>query len=235
MKGMNGAIILAAGTGERMGGADKAFVPLLHRPMLEYSLSAFDSCPDIGAIVIVVREALSEKARALVSALAPTTPTIVVTGGTRRQDSALAGLQALPRETEVVAVHDAARPLVTPELVSLCVASARATGSGVAARRSVDTIKECAPGTNRVVRTPDREDFWTAGTPQAFLRKPLEEALELAASSEWTVTDDASAMELAGREVRLVEWSRMNIKVTFPEDVAVAEAALAAGASTGSR
>ena len=223
---MDGAVILAAGRGERMGGADKALVRLMHRPMLEYSLSAFDECPDIGAIAIVVREQMAERIRELVAAFAPRTPVTVVTGGARRQDSAMAGLRALPSGTGIVAIHDAARPLVTPELISLCLASARATGSGVAARKAVDTLKECLPGTNRVLRTPDRGNLWTISTPQAFRMDYISAALSLAASSGDTVTDDATAMELAGHEVRLVEWNPANIKVTFPEDIAMAEAAL---------
>lgn len=230
---MVGAVIVAAGSGVRMGGVDKAFIQLAGRPVVAYSLLAFAKCDEVAAMALVVREQLLGMARELVESLGLGRRVAVTAGGAARSDSVLAGLDALPPSTDIALVHDAARPLVTPELISACIASARRHGSGVAARRSTDTLKECGPGSTEVLRTLDRSRIWAVQTPQAFGADMLRKALRRVADEGLEATDDASAVEMCGGEVRLVEWNAPNLKLTFPEDVAVAEALLGASKAIG--
>ncbi len=220
---MTGAIILAAGKGERMGNVDKAFLSLGPKPMVAYSLLAFENCQDIDFIILVVRRERAEAAKEMAKMFGISKLAKIATGGSRRQDSVKAGLAALPPECSTVVVHDSARPLVTGELISLCVASARKTGSGVAARKIVDTVKECDKGL-KVIRTIDREKLWAVETPQAFSTALLREAIAKVAETKAVVTDDAGAVELLGQPVHLVEWKKPNIKVTVAEDLQVVSA-----------
>ena len=223
---MTAAIILAAGRGERMGAnVDKAFLNLGPRPLVACSLLAFEACADIGAIVLVVRQDRFEAARELCRTLGVSKLFSVVDGGPRRQDSVLSGLAALPPEAELVAIHDAARPLVTPELIAATVASARETGSGVAARKVVDTIKVVADN-NVAVSTLDRSNLWAVETPQTFRTKLIRRAYEAVSDAGQTVTDDAGALEFIGEKARLVDWRKPNLKVTVVEDLAIAESLL---------
>ena len=223
---MTAAIILAAGRGERMGAnVDKAFLNLGTRPLVAYSLLAFEACSDIGAIVLVVRRNCLEVARELCRTLGISKLFDLVEGGSCRQDSVLAGLAVLPPEVELVAVHDAARPLVTPELIAATVASARETGSGVAARKVVDTIKVVADN-NVAVSTLDRSNLWAVETPQTFRTKLIRRAYEVVSNAGQTVTDDAGALEFIGEKARLVDWRKPNLKVTVAEDLAIAESLL---------
>lgn len=225
---MTGAIILAAGKGERMGNVDKAFLSLGPKPMVAYSLLAFENCPEIIHIVLVVRRERVEAAKGLAKMFGISKLLRIVPGGARRQASVAAGLAALPPETATVVIHDAARPLVTSELVSLCVASARKNGSGIAARKVVDTVKEC-DRSMRVARTVNRDRLWAAETPQAFSAETIRRAIAQANADKAVVTDDAEAVERLGEAVHLVEWKQPNLKVTVVEDMQVAAALLTRG------
>ena len=222
---MVGAVILAAGKGERMGGVDKAFATVAHLPMLAHSLLAFERCRDIDAIVVVAREGLLGRAREIAAEHGIAKFRAAVAGGAERQASSLAGIRALP-EADIVAVHDAARPLVTDALISKCVAFARACGSGVVARRVRDTIREAAP--SGAFRLLDRNRLWAAETPQVFARAALLAALESAEEAGASLADDAAAIERTGGGITLVEWNEPNLKVTVEEDLRVADALLAA-------
>ena len=220
---MTAAIILAAGRGERMGGkVDKAFIGLGPRPIVAYSLLAFEACPDVEAIILVVRGDRIASSRELCDELGISKIFAVVDGGSRRQDSVRAGLAALPPEAEVVAIHDSARPLVTPGLIAATIDSARKTGSGVAARKIVDTIKVVTDG-NVVASTVDRTNLWAVETPQTFRSELIRHAYDAVAEAGITVTDEAGALEFIGENARLVEWGKPNFKVTVPDDLAVAE------------
>ncbi len=220
---MIAAIILAAGRGERMGGkVDKAFIGLGPRPIVAYSLLAFESSHEIEAIVMVVREDRVESSRKLCQELGISKLLAVVDGGSRRQDSVRAGLAALPIETDIVAIHDSARPLVTRELIAATIDSARKTGSGVAAHKVVDTIKVVTEG-NVAASTLDRSNLWAVETPQTFDTDLIRRAYDAVFKAELTVTDDAGALEILGERARLVESRKPNFKITVPEDLAVAE------------
>jgi len=199
-------ILAAAGRGERLGtDVPKAFALCAGRPLLEWSLEVLESACD-RVVVAVPPDRTGAPDR--------------VAGGDSRSESVRAALRAAP-EARIAVVHDAARPLVTRELVEACVAAARVS----------DTIKE-AGADERVTRTLDRGMLWAVQTPQAFgadaLRKALEEADDTTLAA---ATDDASLVEAAGGSVRVVEALPDNIKVTSELDLRVAEALLRARAA----
>lgn len=223
---MTTAIIVGAGRGERMGAnTDKTFLSLGPRPLVAYSMMAFEACPEIRQIVLVVRRDRIEAAKNMAQMFGISKLRAVVAGGAHRQDSVRKGLAELPPETRYVTIHDAARPLVTPNLISETVKCAHQHGSGVAGRRMVDTVKlvEKAP---IISRTVDRDQLWTVQTPQTFRLDLLLQAYTRLAETGAVVTDDAAALEQIGVPVRLVEWAPVNLKVTIAEDLAVAAALL---------
>ncbi len=146
-------------------------------------------------------------------------------GSAERQDSVGNGLKACESRTEIVAVHDGARPLVTPALIESTIASARAFGTGIAATKVVDTIKE-ANEDKTVVRTVDRTRLWAVQTPQTVTFRLLRDAYAKVFEKKIVVTDEAAAVELIGEKVHLVETPFLNLKVTTPSDLGIAEALL---------
>ena len=209
------ALVLAAGSGQRMGlSCNKVLAELCGKPVLWRAARAFDGLMD--GLVVVAREA----ELSAVAALLP--EAIVVAGGVTRQRSVLNGLYALPEGADIVLVHDGARPLVTRDIIRRCIESARAHGSGVAAVPVKATVKRAGPD-GRVVDTPARASLYEAQTPQAFCAPALRAAIEALEARGETATDDAAAMEAAGESVRLVEGAYTNIKLTTPEDLAMAE------------
>ncbi len=211
------AIVVAAGEGRRFG-SPKQFALLGGRPVLEWSLAAFQDHPRIGEIVLVLRdEALGARYVSRFGKI-----TAAVKGGARRQDSVQAGFLRLDRRrTDIVLVHDGARPLVSDGLIRRIVREAAAHGAAVPALPVEDTIKEGAEG--RVVRTVERAGLFRAQTPQGFAFDVLDEALRRAAEDGFSGTDDASLVERLGRTVALVEGDPRNIKITTLADLAWAE------------
>lgn len=204
-----------------MGGTDKLLVPVGGRPLITHTLRAFEACAAVAQVVVVLSPANAEAVLPLLRPFAKVTRTCG--GGPRRQDSVRNGLYSLAA-CEWVVVHDGARPLVTPGIISHGLAMARETGAAAAAVPVVDTLK-AAREDGRVIRTVPRDGLWAVQTPQVFRYDLL-----LAAHERITddVTDDCAMLELAGRAVRLYEGSRHNFKVTTPEDVLVADALLRA-------
>lgn len=222
---MNFGIIVAGGKSERMGpNVDKVFLSLGTRPVLAYSLIAFEKCPDIDGIVLVVRKDHVESARSMVQIYGCHKVRKVVAGGAKRQTSVANGLAALDLDGEdvgIVAVHDGARPCVTPDLISATIASAKRYGSGVAACKINDTIKQVDKG-RTVSKTVDRTKLWAVQTPQSFKLEILRKAFESVRRRRLTITDEAAALEAARQEVRLVPSSWSNMKVTEPDDLVLA-------------
>lgn len=214
------AIVVAAGRSERMRGTDKIFVPLAGRPLLAWTLAAFQRCDAIDAVVLVASADAFARASVLVREWRFTKVDAVVAGGAHRQASVRAGLDAAPAADRVV-VHDGARPLLTPELVIQTLHAANDTGAALCGLPARDTVKRVLGA--RVVETYDRDAIWLAQTPQAFDRALLAEAH---ARADGAATDDAALVEAMGREVRIVEGASWNIKVTTPEDLVIAEALL---------
>jgi 2-C-methyl-D-erythritol 4-phosphate cytidylyltransferase len=220
-----GAIIVAAGRSERMGGVIKPWAPLVgsdgqSRPLLAYPLRVLGNLESIDEIVVVVSPDAVAQARDLAASEELHVNCTVVPGGVRRQDSVRAGLDALDECTAVV-VHDGARPLVTPELIERGIDAAMETGASCCAIPAPDTVKE-ADG-RVVTRTLERSKLWLAQTPQVFGYDLLMKAHEAFIGD---ATDDAAMVEALGVEVRLFEGSSRNMKVTTQDDLALVQALL---------
>ena len=217
------ALLLCAGRGERLGHeADKALVLLGGRALFTWSLEALQRCPAVEGVV-VVGDAVTLRAAAVAAGLTEARVVAWTAGGRERQDSVARGLAALPREYDVVAVHDCARALVTPEVIGRVIADAAMHGAAIAAVPLEDTLKLGALGV--IERTVPRAGLWRAQTPQAFRRDTLERAHAEACG---TATDDAALAEAIGVRVHLTEGDPMNFKITRPRDLELAEACLAA-------
>ena len=221
------AIVVAAGRGERMAGADKIFGPLTGdcgKPALAYCVDALETSPHVAAIVLVVSRRAVRATRRLAADSGWSKVARVCEGGGRRQDSVAAGLRTLgASDPEWVIVHDGARPFVTPELVARGLRAAQRTGAASASVPVTDTIKRVDAG-GFATDTLDRAALRAVQTPQMFRRDLLAEAHARAVGE---FTDDAGMVESIGGRVRLFEGSRDNIKLTTPEDYAVAGAILA--------
>ena len=222
-------IIVAGGSGERFGDPrGKQFVELCGLPMLAWSLVAADLCPSVAEIVIVCAEnRLSTVRDDVLSRITLTKPVTLAPSGATRQESAYSGLRAASALLELVAIHDAARPLVDPELVERALACVRTDASldgAILAVPCTSTLKVVSGTT--IVSTPARDLYWEAQTPQVFRREALMAANRRATREGIQGTDDASLVERAGGTVAVVESTRDNIKITLPEDLALAEAAL---------
>jgi 2-C-methyl-D-erythritol 4-phosphate cytidylyltransferase len=228
-------LLLASGSSSRMraGGVEerKVWLPLAGRTVLEHALLAFEAVAEVVEIVVAVHPDDLARAAALQGRAAR--PVRVVAGGAARMDSAGAALAAVQASSTLVAIHDAARPLVQPAVVARVLAAAAEHGAAIAARRVHDTIKRSLDG--RLEReTLDRESLWAAQTPQAFERARYASLVARAAAEGWTPTDDAALWERWVGPVRLVDGGSGNIKLTTREDLLLAEAMLAArGAGQG--
>jgi 2-C-methyl-D-erythritol 4-phosphate cytidylyltransferase len=213
-----GAIIVAAGRGERMGGVDKMFALLGGRPVLARVIDTFEKCDSVDQIVVVVSPQNLEKCQQLVIEQGWSKVTEVCPGGERRQDSVAGGLGRLDHCHWVI-IHDGARPLVTEDLIDRGLMEARVTGSTIAAVPVTDTIK--LSGDDMIVlRTPLRRNLWAVQTPQVFRFDIIAKAYQLAKGE---VTDDAALVEQLGYEVKLYMGAYDNIKITTPDDLILAE------------
>ena len=203
----------------------KVLQPILGRPMLAYTLSPFQSSHRISSVVLVVgRDEIGQVER-LVAEGGFTKVVAVVPGGDTRQESVRLGLEAVPSAAPLVAIHDGARPLVTEDIIHRTLDAAAEHGAAVAAVRAVDTVK-LADESDFVQCTPPRERAWVIQTPQTFRTDLIREAHRRAAEEGFVGTDDASLVERLGYPVKLVEGSRENFKVTYPEDFTAAERVL---------
>ena len=222
---MTTAIIVAAGKSERMGaGTDKAFLSLGNKPVVAWSLLAFERCPDVDRIVLVVRKEQQVAAKAVARMFGISKLIAIVPGGNKRQESVQAGLAACDVDTRQVVVHDGARPCVTPDVISEVVKLAKRVGAATVGRRITDTVKRVEKGT-AVAGTENREKLWAVQTPQAFQFRVLANAYKALGKNE--VTDDCQAVELAGETVRIYENRAPNFKITTVEDLQIANALLA--------
>jgi 2-C-methyl-D-erythritol 4-phosphate cytidylyltransferase len=220
-----GVAIPAAGSGRRMGGVRKPFVELAGEPILLRSLRPFLDHPMVVAVVVALGE---EDLLHPPSWLAEAHPKVhLVRGGASRGESVLAALEALPSTVEVVAVHDAARPLVTRAIIDRCLEKVGPDRGAVAGWPAVDTLKEVDAG-GRIVGTPARDRIWHAQTPQIFPRDLIQRAYREAARCGMAETDDAALVERMGGQVVMVPGSPSNLKITLPGDLALAEVLLRA-------
>ncbi|HEY8185563.1 MAG TPA: 2-C-methyl-D-erythritol 4-phosphate cytidylyltransferase [Pyrinomonadaceae bacterium] len=223
---MNVAIIAAAGQGTRMAGQrPKQLLELAGVPIIFHTLKAFEQCDEIQQIIVVMTPEEIAGFRSLAEKNDLRKIKAVVPGGTTRADSVLQGLNVVEEaNVEIVAVHDGVRPFVTPDEIARTVQAAKLEGAAILVSAPVDTIKEVRDGT--VVRTLRRGELRNALTPQCFTYKLLRRAYEEADVSDSELTDESSLVERLGVRIVTVEGSSRNIKITRPEDIAIAEALL---------
>lgn len=210
------AIILAAGSSSRFG-TDKLLAPLAGRPLLRYTLEVIEACVVINDTILVVSPERVDEFGALARDWGLTKLRQTCVGGRRRQDSVFNGLKAT--DSIWVVVHDGARPLVTPSLIDRCLLAAAETGAAICGFPVADTLKAVSSD-GRIEHTVPRSEVWAAQTPQVFRRDLLFAAHELVMED---VTDDAAMLERIGHPVRIVEGAPWNLKVTQPDDLALAE------------
>ena len=214
------AVIVAAGSSQRMG-QDKLAMVVGGMTVLERTLHAFQDCETVHEIVVVTRADRMEDIAALRELCGITQMTKVVEGGSTRVGSSLAGVMAADKRATLIGIHDAARPLITPALITAVYETAQQCQAAAPTLPLKDTVKEIKDGL--LIRTPPREGLAAVQTPQVFQADLIRGALLSATEQKLPITDDCSAVEAMGLAVTAVEGSEENIKITTPLDVALAE------------
>jgi 2-C-methyl-D-erythritol 4-phosphate cytidylyltransferase len=218
---MTSAIIVAAGSSSRMG-FNKLLADLCGLPVIVRAVEAFETCEDIDEIIVVasdeVREVLAKH----------TLPKLkrVVSGGTERHLSVWEGLRAVSPQSDIVAVHDGGRPLISPDQISKCIAVARNKRAVACARPVTETLKRCDDSA-KITNSIERKNAWIMETPQVFDHELLTTAYEHVLGNALTVTDEVSAVQALGESVYVVENATPNPKITYPQDLELAASLLA--------
>tara|TARA_B100000446_G_scaffold145134_1_gene138479 strand:+ start:269 stop:961 length:693 start_codon:yes stop_codon:yes gene_type:complete len=220
------AIIPAGGQGTRMGGTiPKQFLTLGGKPILHYTLRTLQESGLIDSLVLVVPEKELESARADWLERPPVVKQVVV-GGEKRQDSVFNGYQALPTDTDIVLVHDGVRPFLSKGMIHETIHVAGKFGAAITAIPVHDTLKQ-VDVSGLVQRTVERDGLWRVQTPQAFRYDLLGEAFRKAQADSFYGTDEGALIENLGQEVRVVNGSEWNLKITRPEDLEMGESIVA--------
>jgi 2-C-methyl-D-erythritol 4-phosphate cytidylyltransferase len=215
------AIIVAAGDSRRMG-FDKLFAAIAGKPVIAHTISAFECANSVNGIIVVAREDRHDEIKTMAGDENFKKVRSIIPGGKYRQDSVRAGLEHLDSATRWVAVHDAARPLVTPEQIE-CVFQQCASHAAAALAEPVNDTLKRADSNLLVSASVDRDQLYAMQTPQVFERQLIEEAYRAVYAENISVTDEVSAVERLGCEVVLVLNDDFNFKVTYPRDLPVAE------------
>lgn len=219
---MNTAIIVAAGSGERFGSdIPKQFIEIHGKPVIVHTIERFQDAPSVDAIILVLSENRVEEFGSLRDRYSKLSK--IVSGGSSRAESVLNGLNAVEENCEIVAVHDGARPMVSVDEIERTIGKARETGAACLVAAVTDTIKSITAG--EITATLDRTKLRRALTPQAFRLDLLKQAYSLSEFDE-TATDECYLVEKLGHPIAIVEGSSVNIKITHPEDLMLAEALL---------
>lgn len=218
-----GIIITGGKADEFAEGVDTAFLTLASKPVLTYSLTAFERCPEVEGLVLVSSKERIESVRAMVQMFGCYKVKKILAGPTQRLGAVLTGLRAIEDEkVSVVTVHDGTRPCVTPEQISETVKAARKHGSGILATRSADPVKEVAKGT-KITAHLDPATLWHALTPQSFKLETLRKALDAAQKKKAVIHDEAEALGLTKAEAHVVATTRPSIRIAAPADLNLAE------------
>ena len=218
---MLSAIIVAGGSSQRMG-FDKLFAVIAGEPVIAHAIRAFERATSVSEIIVVAREQWHDEIRKIVSGAGFKKIRAIVPGGERRQDSVRAGLGRIDRDAKYVAVHDAARPLITPEQIERACEQCRVHGAAALAQPVNDTLKR-ADADLLVVGSIDRHQIFAMQTPQIFERKLIEDAYHDVYAENASVTDEVSAVERLGHKIALVLNDDFNFKITYPHDLPVAD------------
>ena len=215
------AIIVAAGDSRRMG-FDKLFTAIAGKPVIAHTISAFQRANSVNEIIVVAREDRQDEIKTIVRDRRSDKVRSIVPGGKHRQDSVRAGLDQLDSATRWVAVHDAARPLITPEQIERVFQQCANHGAAALAEPINDTLKR-ADSDLLVSGSVDRDQLYAMQTPQIFERQLLEDAYRAVCAENIFVTDEVSAVERMGRKVVLVVNGDFNFKITYPRDLPLAD------------
>ena len=218
------AVIVAAGSATRMNGIDKMMADLGGKPVILWTLQAFQACVWIDDIIVVTREDLILPVNELCRRHGLDKVRQVILGGEERSGSVMAGLDCVSEQTELVAIHDGARPLVTEPLIEKAVRKVAQTGAAAPAIPMKDTVKVARKGV--IEATPDRSSLVAVQTPQVFDVDLIRGALYKAEQEGITMTDDCFAVERIGMKVHLTEGSDENMKITTPIDMVLANSIL---------
>lgn len=222
------AILVAAGKGRRMGTEiSKQFLPLCGKEILAHTMAHFEQSPAIRDIILVIGGEMGADIEAMEREYGWKKLIAIATGGRERQDSVWSGLQQLPRDTEIVLIHDGVRPFVTAEMIENSIQTAWEMGACVVGVPAKDTIKIC-DAAQMAIATPDRNSLWQIQTPQTFRTEIIREAYEKAIAAGFSGTDDASVAEFGGNAVRVILGDYRNIKITTREDLLIGEVFLRA-------
>ncbi|BAY94632.1 2-C-methyl-D-erythritol 4-phosphate cytidylyltransferase [Microchaete diplosiphon NIES-3275] len=201
---------------------NKLLLTVRSQPIIAWTLKAAEAASSISWIGIISQPTDWDDLKAILADLKLNKPVELIAGGSTRQESVYNGLQALPEAAEQVLIHDGARCLATPDLLNACAEAIRHCPGLIAAIPVKDTIK--VVGENGIIQsTPDRSQLWAAQTPQGFDVKLLKQCHAEGVRQGWEVTDDAALFEKCGIEVRIVQGEETNLKVTTPQDLAIAE------------
>ena len=218
------AILVCAGNASRMGGINKILMPLGDSNVVGHSMLAFEQCPDIIEIIVVTKEEYFPSVREAAETLGIQKLTHVTAGGSTRQQSVMQGLRLVSKDSQYIAIHDGARPLVRPEHIAKVIRDASVFGGATLGVPVKDTIKVVDDGL--ITDTPHRPSLWITQTPQVFRKRLYFEAVDFAAEHGLDFTDDCQLVEAIGGKVYMTEGSYTNIKITTPEDRAIAEVLL---------
>ena len=218
---MTSAIIVAAGSSQRMG-FDKLLAYLGPRQVIAHSLAAFEDCADIDEIILITNEERFKAIERIEQEECFQKLTHIIHGGAERHHSVWNGLKDLNPNSKYVAVHDGARPLITPAQITRCIEAAKVHGAAASAHPITDTVKR-ADDSQQVANPVDRDNLWAMETPQVFDSQLLIGAYEQVLESGSLVTDEVSAIEHIGHSIQLVPNDTPNPKITFPEDLKTAE------------
>ena len=224
MKADTAALLVCAGNAARMGGIHKILHPLGCSGVLQTGLRRFCSCESIAELIVVCREQDIPEYRVVLDAEQFPLPVKLTVGGSTRQESVRNGFAAISEQCEYIAIHDGARPLILPADIERVIDDARRTGAASLGVPVKDTVKVVGNGV--ILDTPDRSSLYLTQTPQVFRRSIYAEAMALAAAQGKDYTDDCQLVEALGRQVTMTTGSYSNIKLTTPEDFAIAEALL---------
>jgi 2-C-methyl-D-erythritol 4-phosphate cytidylyltransferase len=218
---MLSAIIVAGGRSQRMG-FDKLFALVAGEPMIAHAIRAFERAKSISEIILVAREERHDEIRNLIGSGDFKKVRSIIPGGERRQDSVRGGLDRVNRQAKYVAVHDAARPLITPEQIERLFEQCRAHGAVALAKPISDTLKH-ADADLMVTGSVDRHQLYAMQTPQIFERQLIENAYRAVYKENISVTDEVSAVQRLGHKVALVINDDFNFKITYPRDLQIAD------------
>ncbi|MCL2424755.1 MAG: 2-C-methyl-D-erythritol 4-phosphate cytidylyltransferase [Oscillospiraceae bacterium] len=217
-------VIAAAGTSQRCKGEDKLFFSINDKPVIVYTIEAFESCKLINDIIIVTREDRVEDIAKLCAQYSFKKVSLVIKGGQTRLESVLNGIHAASKKARLIAIHDGARPCINTEIIEQTIHKAEKIGAAAPAVAIASTVKKIENGV--IESTVDRENLYEIQTPQIFRTEIIKAALTKAYKKSIEVTDDCMAVEMTGMSVHVVEGSRRNIKITTNEDFRIAEAFL---------